>query len=93
MPVYTFNSFDDPVADAGTTQVLGVNDTDQIVGQYQIGSVNHSFLESGGTYTTLDDPAGAMGTFASGINDLGQIVGDYLDADGTRHGFLATPAP
>ena len=54
--------------------------------------LEHGFLYSGGTYTTLDDPLGTEGTFASGINNAGQIVGDYYDSSGTLHGFLAGPA-
>jgi probable HAF family extracellular repeat protein len=42
---------------------------------------------SGGSYTTLDDPAATLGTFASGINGSGQIVGQYQNASGL-HGFL-----
>ena len=48
----------------------------------------HGFLDSGGIYTTLDDPLGAKGTVANGINDAGQIVGYYVDSSGTPHGFL-----
>jgi probable HAF family extracellular repeat protein len=47
----------------------------------------HGFLESGGTYTTLDDPSATQGTVARGINDAGQIVGFYTNATG-QHGFL-----
>jgi hypothetical protein len=30
MPVYTFTTFDDPLALTGTTQAIGVNGTNQI---------------------------------------------------------------
>jgi len=33
-PIYIYNTFEDPSAFTGTTQALGVNDTDQIVGIY-----------------------------------------------------------
>jgi hypothetical protein len=56
MPIYSFNTFDDPSAFTGTTQAYGVNDTDQIVGQYRNASGLHGFLLSGSTFTTLDDP-------------------------------------
>src|SRR5205807_10496761 len=46
----------------------------------------HGFLSSGGTYTTLDDPAGTD-TVATGINDLGQIVGHYSNGS-VQHSFL-----
>jgi probable HAF family extracellular repeat protein len=88
MPVYSFTTFDDPLAFTGKTDALGINDTDQIVGNYRDASGGrHGFLLSGGTYTTLDDPL-ATNTFASGINASGQIVGYYRDASGGFHGFL-----
>jgi probable HAF family extracellular repeat protein len=87
MPVYIFNTFDDPSALPGTTDARGVNDMDQIVGAYQTATGQHGFLESGGTYITIDDPLATMGTGASGINNSGQIVGHYLNASGT-HAFL-----
>jgi probable HAF family extracellular repeat protein len=96
MPVYVFNTFNDPSAFArGVTDAVGVNDTDQIVGFFQ-GFVNgvsgvYGYLESGGTYTTLDDPLATLGTQAFGINNSGQIVGAYANASGT-HGFLFDPS-
>jgi probable HAF family extracellular repeat protein len=50
--------------------------------------VSHGFLYSNGHYTTIDDPLGTEGTFASAINDKGQIVGEYVDSNGAYHGFL-----
>jgi hypothetical protein len=76
MPVYIFNTFDDPSASTGTTQAIGVNDTDQIVGYYNNAIGRHGFLLSGGTYTTLDDPLATLETQALEINNSGQIVGD-----------------
>jgi probable HAF family extracellular repeat protein len=68
----------------------GVNDAGQIVGQFIDGAgVYHGFLYSGGTYTTIDDPLGLMGTEPFGINDQGQIVGGYQDSSGVTHGFIA----
>ena len=67
---------------------LGINDAGQIVGDYEDSTGEHGFLYSGGTYTTLNDPLGTDGTFASGINDAGHIVGYYYDSSGTAHGFL-----
>src|SRR2546430_806185 len=89
MPIYVFNTFDDPLG-AATTDAVGVNDMDQIVGFFQNFSGVHGFLLSGGTYFTLDDPLATRGTQALGINDSGQIVGDYANASGT-HGFLYDP--
>ena len=72
------------------TEAVGINDAGQIVGVYFDSSgAQHGFLDSGGTYTTLNDPvSGAYDTVATGINDAGQIVGNYTDSSGTPHGFL-----
>jgi hypothetical protein len=35
---------------------LFINTSGQIVGYYFDGSTNHGFLDSGGTYTTIDYP-------------------------------------
>jgi hypothetical protein len=88
MPVYTFNPFDDPSGFTGTTEAFGVNDADQIVGSYQNATGIHGFLESGGTFITLDDPLATDSTVARGINGAGQIVGDYQDVNFDNHGFL-----
>jgi hypothetical protein len=51
-------------------------------------------VDSGCSFTTIDDPNATIGTVASGINDAGQIVG-YYEGDlytDRSHGFLATPA-
>src|SRR5258708_35372287 len=89
MPINIFNTFDDPSASTGTTQAFGVNDTDQIVGSYSNASGSHGFLESGGMYTTLDDPLATTGTTAQGINATGQTVGFYNTTNGP-HGLLFT---
>ncbi len=39
------------------------------------------------TYTTLDVPGAALGTFASGV-DGSNIVGSYYDSVGNEHGYL-----
>src|SRR5215510_1654211 len=89
MPIHIFNTFNDPLGNA--TRWAGVNDTGQIVGNYTDATGTHGFLESGGTYTSLDDPLAAGGatggTFPSGINNAGQTVGSFHNANGT-HGFL-----
>ena len=57
MPVYTYTTFDDPLASGGDgTHAAGINDTGQIVGTYDDASGVHGFLLSGGSYTTLDAP-------------------------------------
>jgi probable HAF family extracellular repeat protein len=79
------------IAPPGSTQseAYGINNSGQIVGQYNPGNSQYSaFLYSGGTYTTLSVP-GSNGccTVAFGINDAGQIVGDY-SMDNSTYGFL-----
>jgi probable HAF family extracellular repeat protein len=74
---------------AVATQAYSINNSGQIVGEYdnQSGG-SHGFLYSGGNYTSIDYP-GASSTQAYGINDSGQIVGDYSDPSGQDlHGFL-----
>ena len=90
--------------DAGLTRINipspdgtvdGINDKGQIVGRYfdESGSGLHGFIDTNGTFTTLDVP-GSAGTEATGINNLGQIVGTYdLPGTGTAAIFVATPTP
>ena len=53
------------------------------------GLIVHGFLDSNGTFTTLD-PTGAAFTEAFGVNNRGQIVGVYVDSTPQQHGFLDT---
>jgi hypothetical protein len=80
---------DDPVLG---TVALGMNDLDQVVGDYVDAAqgVRHGFLLSHGTYTTLDFPGGTL-TVAEGISDAGVIVGLYFDTNGNPHGFVLGP--
>ena len=92
MPVYNFTTIDDPSASGAQTFANGINDTDQIVGWYidKDGRTHGYIFDSdSGTYTTLDDPFGAGGTFAGGINDRGLVAGSYAESFlGRYHGFL-----
>src|SRR2546426_1157699 len=91
MPVNVYTTLDDPLAGANAagTAANGINDTGQIVGWYEDGSGGlHSFLYSGGTYTTLDHPLATGYTVATGINNKGQIVGYYANGSSSLHGFL-----
>jgi probable HAF family extracellular repeat protein len=68
---------------------MGINDAGQVVGYYGDATGYHGFVDTGGTFTTFNDPLGVPGaTFAQGINDSGQIVGVYSDSAGLNHGFL-----
>jgi uncharacterized membrane protein len=82
-----FTTLDDPLATDGTL-ALGINDAGEIVGLYGDASGIHSFLYSGGFYTTLDDVfAGVSSAIVTGINNAGGIVGFYTDSNGT-HDYL-----
>jgi hypothetical protein len=66
----------------------GINASGQIVGSYSDGTGSHGFVDTNGSFTTID-PAGSTSTSVTGINASGQIVGSY--SDGTRlHGFVDT---
>ena len=71
------------------TVASGIDDAGQVVGYYYDSNNSpHGFLESGGIYTTIDDPLGTEGTYARGINNIGQVVGNYIDGNGNVYGFL-----
>jgi probable HAF family extracellular repeat protein len=90
MPVYTYSTFDVPLA--VDTKPLGINDSGQIVGQYRDSSGGvQSFLFSNGTFTPINDPSATDTTLANGINNSGQIVGDYDPNNFDVPGFLFDP--
>jgi uncharacterized membrane protein len=79
-----------------STWALGINDEDQVVGDYLTGTgaaaVTHGFLWSPGQgYETLQDPSGPSNTVLSDISDNGTIVGYYTAQDRYTHGLLAAP--
>ncbi len=86
----TFTTIDFPGA-AAFTLAVDINNSGEIVGRYiDIAGINHGFLLSGGTFTSVTFP-GAVWTRAIGINSSGDIVGDYslADARGDNvHGYL-----
>jgi hypothetical protein len=84
------------VPGASATMALGVNNFDEVVGTYLVGSgssaVMHGFTwQPGRGFTSIDDPHGIGTTTVNGVNDFGQLVGFYTDAAGNTDGFLATP--
>jgi probable HAF family extracellular repeat protein len=93
---YNFNTLN--IFPSGTygAQAYDINNLGQIVGSYADSSgVQHGFLYSNGTFTTLDVLSVGPGTQAFGINDAGQIVGEYFGTNnggigwgGDVHGFL-----
>ena len=80
-----------------STEALGINSSDQIVGSYVDGSgVMHGFVLDhptgpGTTWHSIDDPNGIGSTVVNGINNAGDLVGFYTDAAGNTDGMLATP--
>jgi hypothetical protein len=82
-----------------TTEALGLNSQDQIVGYYKDSNgKKHGFILTGPTnspneqvWQTIDDPKAASGTVVTGVNDADDICGYYVDADGVQHGFVAIP--
>jgi hypothetical protein len=76
--------FEPPYAGGGTF-AAGVNDEGQIVGHAGGGG----FLDTDGTFTTINDPLGIGGSTATDINNLGQIVGNYSGSEnGPGDSFL-----
>ena len=84
----TLKNIDDPKG--VTTVCLGINSSNVIVGDYFDTSGNpHGFEYSGGVFTDIPGPSGALSSDATGINDTGEISGDfYSGSDGLHHGFV-----
>jgi hypothetical protein len=81
---------------ATSTQVFGVNNGDEVVGDYVDGTgstaTTHGFAWAPGFgFQTVNDPNGTNATTLNGLNDRGQLVGFYTDAAGNTDGLLATP--
>src|SRR5437867_489678 len=73
---FNFRSIDVP--GAALTRPLGINPEGDIVGNYTMAGVVHSYVLSKGVVTTVDPPYGISGTStAQGINPRGDIVGNY----------------
>ena len=84
----TFSPIDDPTTGVTNTTPTKINDSGDIVGVFRVnGGSGNGFLESGGSYSTVNFP-GQNGTHDNGINNAGEIVGQYKDSMGLRHGFL-----
>lgn len=85
------------VPGSSQTQALGINDRDEVVGVYQVGTgegaMTHGFTWTprAGFQTNVDDPAGVGATTINGVNDRGQLVGFYTDGKGNTNGLLANP--
>jgi probable HAF family extracellular repeat protein len=87
-------------AGAITSQGLGMNNLDQVVGTLVFdpsdGTKNHGFLFTDGVMIDVNSllPANSGWVLrdAQGINDLGQIVG-FGNIGGEQHAYLLTPVP
>jgi len=84
------------VPGASGTQALGVNDSDEVVGVYTVGSGDnaqtHGFAwRPGYGFRTVDDLHGLGATTINGVNDAGVLVGFYTDAAGNTDGMIAQP--
>jgi hypothetical protein len=64
---------------ASSTQLTGINDHGDIVGDFTMDNITwHGFLLSGGNYTVFDVPfPGTQYTAPAGLNNKHQIVGGY----------------
>jgi hypothetical protein len=82
------------VPGAAMTQAFGVNDSDEVVGTYTVGTgdnaVTHGFTWLNGQFLTVDI-GGASATTVNGVNNEGDLVGFFTDAKGNTDGFLALP--
>ena len=67
------------------TYAFGINEKQDIVGNYVDNSGKHGFIYSQGRYTTLDHPTGYE-TNVTGINNSGLTVGNYRSGTGI-YGF------
>jgi hypothetical protein len=81
---------------ATTTRALGVSNSGEVVGEYQLGSGrrarSHGFTwTQRHGFTTVDGPDGAVDTTINGVNNAGELVGSYVTRGGTTDGLLARP--
>jgi hypothetical protein len=77
----SFTFIDAPGATA-TFVEGGINNSGDIVGDFDDVTGTHGFLLSGGIFTIIDVP-GAKASFAIGINDFDEIVGAF-DPSGAK---------
>jgi hypothetical protein len=84
-----------PASDVTMTQAFGVNDSDEVVGAYTVGSGSSAqtfgFTWANGHFTSVSDPNGIGSTIINGVNNEGDLVGFYTDSAGNTDGLLALP--
>jgi hypothetical protein len=81
---------------ASMTQAFGLNDNNEVVGAYTVGTGNsaktYGFTwQPGRGFISVSDPHGIGTTTINGVNDHGDLVGFYTDAAGNTDGMLAQP--
>lgn len=69
------------------TDANGINNTDEVIGDFYDGSQAHGYLYSKGQFYQIDFP-GATSTFLNCINNLGEIGGFFIDKNSEAHGFV-----
>ena len=84
------------VPGATSTSALGVNDGDEVVGAYTVGTGSNAtttgFVWSPGFgFESVNDPNGVGSTTINGVNDRGDLVGFYTDSNGNTDGLVAKP--
>jgi uncharacterized membrane protein len=84
------------VPGSSMTQALGVNDSDEVVGVFAVGT-GDTAMTHGFTWTPqrgfqmVDDPHSQGATTINGVNDQGDLVGFFTDTAGNTDGLLAIP--
>jgi len=82
----SFTTLDYP--GATSTGACGINDSDQVAGDYISPSNNvNGFMVTGSDFTTIDYP-GANTSEAQSINNKAQVAGSYTDASGVAHAYV-----
>jgi hypothetical protein len=79
---------------ASATQAFGLNDGDEVVGSYTVGTGSTATTDGfvwapGFGFQTVNDPNGIGSTLINGVNNRGTLVGFYTDASGNTDGLLA----
>jgi uncharacterized membrane protein len=91
---YTYTTVLEPGASA--TAFWDIGNAGTIVGYSHFGPLEggapRGFVYSGGVFTPLTGPSGAIGTYAMGLSDSGTVVGSYYDTTFVEDGLLL-PGP
>jgi PEP-CTERM motif len=81
------NSYSDISDPLGiSTFALSIDEAGEILGYYSDGAIDHGFIDSGGVFTTIDDPSATHGTIAYGADHVGAVAGTYFGS--VPHGFV-----